>query len=268
MKCLIACRFGSIVALTALAAACSGETNGSTSSGGTAGVGGASGGASGGSGGDPRCDAAFAPIDPTALIDDMEDGNGLVAVTAGRNGSWWVSTDGTATGSVTPPADAAPIPERILGGRCQSSHAIRVTGQGFTNWGAVLSAGMGYSATEAKSVPIDASAFTGVMFWARVGEQNGSAIRFQIQDNQTRPEGELCASSSSGSTDGCYNGFGTAVVPINTEWNLYKMRFAAMTQRDFGYRADQLNAAAIYDIEWNLDANAVFDLWIDDVWFF
>lgn len=241
--------------------ACSGES----SEGSTAGMGGTGGGGSGtGGSSNTDCLSSFAPVDPTALVDNMEDGNSWVVTTAARNGSWWVVSDGTTTGTIQPPSDAAPLPERVPGGHCGSSYAMHVTGQGFTNWGALISAGFRYTS---QAEPIDASAFKGVMFWARTGDTNSSAVRVQLQDSSTRPEGGKC-NPTDGTLDACYDGFGTQLVPLDTEWRLYKLDFSRMTQRDFGYRADALNTAELYDIEWGVDASSIFDLWVDDVWFY
>src|SRR5262245_14486654 len=85
--------------------ACSGESDtGSDDDDGSAGEssGGSTGsGGSGGTGGvAPECETEFAPTNPAAFIDDMEDGDPLIAAVAGRNGSWWITGDGTAEGSV------------------------------------------------------------------------------------------------------------------------------------------------------------------------
>jgi len=246
----------------ALLGGCSGNTSGDNT-GGTGGVGGASGGSGGGLS-QAICEmaGAFVPVDPTALLDDLEDGNGLIAPVATRNGSWWISTD-MSGGTTTPIADAAPSPEKILGGRCGSKMAMRVTGQGFTNWGAVMSVGMAYSS---HPDPVDLSSFKGLRLWARVGEQNTSAIRVQFQDSHTEPNGGECIDID-GDPEACYNGFGTAL-PVTTQWQLFELNFSRMSQRDFGHRADALDTAHIYDVEFNLEPNAVFDLWVDDLWFF
>jgi hypothetical protein len=251
--------FALLLALPLGVCACSGESTPAA----TGGTGGGAGTAGNGAGGS-QCFDALAPVDPTALIDDMEDGNALVVATANRNGSWWVVSDGTATGTVQPPSDAAPSPERVPGGHCGSNFAMRVTGQGFTNWGALISAGFRYT-SQAES--IDASAFRGVMFWARTGDTHSSGVRVQFQDSSTRPEGGKC-DPQDGSAEACYDGFGTALAPLGTDWRLYKLDFSRMTQRDFGYRAEALDTAHLYDIEWGVEASSIFDLWVDDVWFY
>ena len=187
------------VALAFASLACSGKSDtdgdegdddsgGSSGTGGSA-TGGSSGAATGGTGGMPAyCDASFMPTDPTAILDDMEDGDPLARPVGDRNGSWWISSDGTA-GTIEPPADAAPTPETIPGKRCDSTNAIRMTGQGFTEWGAVVSLSFRYTT---QNETIDASTFTGVMFWARTGETHNSPVRVQFQDVNTRPEGGVC----------------------------------------------------------------------------
>ena len=264
----------SIVAASALFG-CSGnsdtDSDNEDETGGTSGTGGSAGSGTSGSGGmsgsgvvAPECELDVGPIDPTALIDDLEDGNPVIPMVGGRSGSWWISTDMTDGATVTPPGEAAPNPERILGKRCESEFGMRMTGQGFTNWGAVLSAGFKY---EDGLKTIDASAFRGVMFWARVGETHNSPVRVQFQDSNTQPEGGMC-NPEPGSADECYNGWGVEVIPISTQWRLYKLDFSRMTQRDFGYRADAIDTTALYGMEWNVQPNTVFDLWIDDVWFY
>jgi hypothetical protein len=212
---------------------------------------------------DPTCEAPGI-VDPTLLIDDFEDGDGLVAVVGTRNGSWWLSTDGTA-GTVNHAADASPPAERIFGGRCGSDYGVRVTGSGFSSWGAVLSAGFRY-AEQAES--IDASAFRGLSFYARVGSDNDSVIRMQLQDASTYPEGGNC-NTESGSPDECYNGFGTELVGLDTTWQKYTFDFATLTQREgWGFRADAVDPATLFALDFNLDPDRTFDLWIDDVWFY
>lgn len=210
-----------------------------------------------------ECEMDQGPVDPTALIDDMEDGNGALPQISTRNGSWWISTD-TSGGMIDPPADASPPAERILGGRCDSEYAMRVTGSGFTEWGAVLTAGFRYT-TEVES--IDASAYRGVRFWARIGADHTSPVRVQFQDSHTEPNGGKCNAESTGS-DQCYDGFGTELPTISTEWQQFEIDFSTLGQRGFGFAGDAIDTANLYTVEWNLETNSTYNLWIDDVWFF
>jgi len=213
---------------------------------------------------DESCSEEFnGPVDPSALIDDMEDGNGQITLVGPRNGGWWITTDGTG-GIVTPEPDMQPPAERILGKRCDSEFGMHITGSDFSDWGAVLSMGFRY---DAKEEPVDISEFDGVMFWARVGETHSSNVRIQFQDSTTHAEGGLC-NPESGSDDECWDGWGTEVAPLTTEWQLYKIRFSTLAQRDYGLQGESFDLENVYNIDFNLDPNAVFDLWLDDFWFF
>jgi hypothetical protein len=207
------------------------------------------------------------PDDPNALVDDLEDGDGEVADVGGRVASWWVVSDETAGGTITPAANAAPAPELLSQERCGSTYAMRLTGEGFTAWGATLVAGMNYDGASQSIQPVDLSGYRGLMFWARVGELHNSTVRVQFQDSNTEALGGVCNPEPS-SPDECYNGWGTQILPLDTEWRLYRIPFRNLGQRDFGYRAQSFVTSAVYNIEWNLDPNAVFDLWIDDLWFY
>jgi len=202
-------------------------------------------------------------VDPTLLIDDMEDADATIAPVGGRNGAWWLATDMTG-GSTTPAGDQETPPERIAGGRCGSKYAIRITGEGFTEWGAALVLDFRF---DSGPLPIDASAYRGVMFWARVGETNTSPLRAQFQDANTYAEGGVCNPDPE-AADGCFNGWGSAVVPIDTEWHLYKLEFSRMAQRDFGLRTDALDLSNLYAIEFGVIQDTVFDFSIDDIWFY
>lgn len=203
-------------------------------------------------------------VDPLLVIDDLEDGDARIAEIDDRNGSWWLATDMT-DGTITPPGDQEAPPERIAGGRCGSKHAMRITGEGFTDWGAALVLSFRFDGDAV--APIDASAYRGVMLWARVGESNASSVRVQFMDRNTYPEGGVCNPDPDAS-DGCFNGFGSALLPVSEEWRLYKLEFSRMGQRDFGLRTDALDTSALYAIEIGVVQETVFDFWIDDLWFY
>jgi hypothetical protein len=73
------------------------------------------------------------------LIDDMEDGDGLICPTSGREGWWSASGDGTVSGELNPRSDGPFEPTLIEeGARGTSRYAVRLRGSGFTAWGAGL----------------------------------------------------------------------------------------------------------------------------------
>jgi endoglucanase len=206
-----------------------------------------------------------APIDPTVLIDDLEDRDGFIAPTGGRNGGWSVYSDGTG-GTLEPPASSNPAPARIIGGRCGSEYAMRVTGQGFTDWGAGFNIGFRYENDDLGG--FDASRYRGVRFWARIGESNTSAIRVQFQDGSTYPAGGVCDPVDLIGPAACYNGHGTGLVPLGTDWQKYEIAFDRLSQRGLFGSPSAFDKSRLYDLEWLIQPNSVFDLWIDDVWFY
>ena len=237
-------------------------TGGSAAASGTSNGTGLSAGGSGGIG-NPACESESGPLDPTAWIDDFEDNDSQLEPVSDRNGLWWLTTD-MSGGTIAPPGDQSPSPERILGGRCSSRYAMRFKGQGFSGWGVMLGAYLRYTTDLAS---IDASSFRGATFWARAGETNASPVRVQFQDANTFPQGGLC-NPAPGSADACYNGFGTTVSPFGTEWQQYKLEFDRMTQRAFGLRRDALDPSTLYAVEFVVEPNTVFDVWVDDLAFF
>ena len=56
--------------------------------------------------------------------------------------------------------------------------------------------------------------------------------------------------------------------PIDTNWRLYKLDFSRMAQQGFGHQADALDTTALYGMEWTVMQGSVFDLWLDDLWFY
>ena len=218
--------------------------------------------AAGGSERSPQCESSQDPIDPTALIDNLEDNDAQLVATGQRNGLWWLSTDLSA-GNITPPGDQALQPARILGGRCSSKYAMHVAGDGFSNWGAMMIVNFRY---DGKLEPIDASNFHAMRFWARAGQANQSQVRVQFQDGNTSPEGGVC-NPTAGSADACYNGFGVSLTSLDTEWRAYRVEFDRMSQRAFGLRRDALDTTTLYSIDFVVPPNALFDVWVDDLWF-
>jgi hypothetical protein len=213
-----------------------------------------------------HCEPEFSgPIDPTELIDDLEDRDGFIAQTGGRNGGWSVYSDNTG-GTLEPAAGSNRAPARIVGGRCGSAYAMRVTGQGFTDWGAGVNIGFRYENDDLAA--FDASRYSGIRFWARVGETNTSAIRVQLQDLSTYPVGGVCDPNDLLGASACYNGHGTGLVPLATEWRLYEIVFDRLSQRDLFGSPSVFDKGQVYAIEWLLEPGSVFEIWIDDVWFY
>jgi hypothetical protein len=240
------------------------------------GAGGGSPGSAGAGGGATHpttaCPDSGGPVDPTALIDDMEAGGAAILMEAGRNGTWWAGGDAVSPGaSINPNGEAASelIPN---GGRCGSLHAKHVTGQGFTSWAVIsitlrdgLVDGGVYSA-----LPYDAHIRTGLTFWARIGTTSANQVRFAVSDKYTRPEGGICDANSPTGSTACYDTAGVDLTQLGTTWTQYRIPFAGLGQRNFGLAEPQMgpDTSALYTIDFNFYPNEIFDLWIDDISFY
>lgn len=203
-------------------------------------------------------------IDPTAVIDDLEDQNASILPVSGRSGGWWTAGDETPGATIVPALGDPALPELIPGERCGSRFAMRVTGQGFNDWGAMLGLSLVYES--AGMAPYDASSREGVTFWARIGDTSTNQVRFAVTDVNSEPAGGLC--DPEGGTNGCFDTFGVVMSSLDTSWKLYKIPFSGLTQRDFGRPAEAVEKTAIYFFSFNFEPNAIFDLWVDDISFY
>ena len=231
------------------------------------GAGGAGAGGAGGAGGQAAAAVGgCSDPDPGVVdyLDDMEDGNAMILGRDGRIGYWYTYHDPTA-GTLNPDMGVDPVMEPIVGGRCgASAKAMRVTGSGFNDWGAGFAFSLKYMA--GKEQPYDATRFSGITFWARIGETSTSQIQLGIGDQWSRPDGGHCTIEAGPMT--CYDTFGT-LMTFTTTWQRYTVRFAQMQQRSFGLPRAALDTTALMTVEFGIPPGApVFDIWIDDVAFF
>jgi hypothetical protein len=205
---------------------------------------GAAGGASGGGGTGGAagatalsCGDGGGPVDPTALIDDMEATDPQIA---------------------------------MIGGRCGSLHAMHVTGQGFTSW-AELTASLRYGAVDGGTpglLPYDAHTRTGITFWARIGDTSAAQVRLAVSDKYSRPEGGVCDVNAATGPTACYDTFGVDLTPIGTTWTQYQIPFAGLGQRNFGLQEPSVDTSAVYSIDFNFYPGETFSLWVDDIAFY
>jgi hypothetical protein len=214
------------------------------------------------------CGDPYAPIDPTAMLDDMEDGNFLILNIGGRNGAWWAGGDATPGGTIVPMGDAPP--ELIPGGRCGSKYAMRVTGQGFNDWGTVLSMSFAYGTEDGGAqglLPYDGHIRSGITFWARIGDTSTDQVRFAVADKYARPEAGICVvNGPPGMT--CYDTFGVQLTKLDATWRQYRIPFGGLTQRMFGVQAPTVDTTTLYDVEFTFGPGAIFDFWLDDISFY
>jgi hypothetical protein len=271
MRSLVSSLVLTLVCAMAVTSGCSSDAGVGAGGGSGGGGGGGSAGRAGGAGGSAtvNCDAISDPIDPTALVDDMEAPDFLIPVRAGRNGGgWWAGGDAESVGAdIKPNGEAAA--EAIPGGRCGSMYAMRVTGHGYTSW-AVLSVSMSYGSVDggaADLLPFDATGRHGITFWARIGDTSTDKVRIAFSDKYTRPQGGICVEGGS-IDDACYDLFTVDLTQLSTTWKPYRIPFNGLAQRNFGLKRPALDVSSIYTIEFAPAPSTTFDFWVDDINFY
>jgi endoglucanase len=199
---------------------------------------------------DKDCPADF-------VVDDAEDNNNQLLVQGGRNGYWYTYIDNTKKSTITPQAKTKFL--QTADGANGSKFAPRMNGQ-ISKEGDPLYAGVGFSLTDPKG-PYDATQYTGISFWAKVGPGSTKNVRLKVPDVNTDPQGKVCKE--------CFNDFG-ADLTLTEQWKKYTIPFAAMKQMD-GWgdpNPPTIDKSKLFGVQWQVnDRGATYDVWIDDVRF-
>jgi hypothetical protein len=185
-------------------------------------------------------------------IDRMEDGDGTIDEVAGRGGVWLSFND--ETGEQTP-SDKAETFEmvKLRPPRTGSRLAARSQGEGFVVWGA----GIGFELNNQQ--PYDLSRYAGLTFWARAGAAEPFVLRVSLPDRATAPRGGECA------IDQCNDHFG-ADVRLTNDFERYTFLWPELAQSGYGEpRPDELDAAAVYAVHFQVAQNQDFDFTVDDI---
>ena len=205
------------------------------------------------------------------MIDDFEDGDADICDSVGRRGVWLIIGDGTSDAVVEPPQGALVEPTLIPGGRGASRYAAHFSGSGFTNWGVKLHTELN-NQTGLAAQPYDVHTAGGISFWMR--------SNVSVYVNLTLPQttgtylGGDCVDM--GQQTNCFNHFKyrPPTPPDADTWVEYQIPFAALGQSTFGPPGDQSYGSATWTptqllaVEFQVDPNETFDVWIDDVSFF
>jgi endoglucanase len=190
------------------------------------------------------------------VIDDVEDNNNQVGKHGGRNGYWYTYVDAQGS-TITPPAKTKFL--QSPGGNKGSQYAAHMSGK-MSKDGDPLFAGMGFSFTDPKGA-YDATKYTGVSFFAKVGAGSTKTVRLKVPDVNTDPAGKVCTE--------CFNDFG-ADLTLTEQWKKYTISFAGMKQMD-GWGSPNppsIDKSKLYGMQWQVtDRGVPFDVWVDDVQF-
>jgi hypothetical protein len=238
-------RAGSGGTLTTGSGGGSGAGTGGTSGAGTGG-GNAAGGATGSGGAAPS----------TEMIDNLDDNDGRILVVSGRQGPWHSFND-TSSGNQVPPINGTFAPQS--GGANSTPYAVHTTGSGYQFGGVGFDLNNATATAEsAQSMAYNASAFTGITFWAK-GTGN---LRIEL------PQRSFVPTDRGGSCSGtCWNVYGSRAIQgqLTSSWKQFTIPFSSL-QREDGSSSPAFNPAELMGIAFKHEGST-FDFWIDEVQF-
>jgi hypothetical protein len=194
-------------------------------------------------------------------IDDLEDNDHVIAPIDGRTGYWYTFNDKTGTQTPAPESVSGSPFLPMAGGANGSSYAAATSGSGFKTWGA----GMGFTLNTqgTASCAFDASAYTGIRFWAR---GNGAAVRMKVTTPATTPttEGGTCVEGGPGLE--CSNAHGKDFTP--GAWQLIEVPFATLTQQEYWGQPAAFDKSKLLQVQFQIAQEITFDIAVDDLEFY
>ncbi|MEI9941512.1 MAG: hypothetical protein WDO69_30195 [Pseudomonadota bacterium] len=217
-----------------------------------------------------KCSADIV-VEPSAIIDDFEDGDFLLPANPalqGRVGNWYAYGDGTGVGT----EDIALI------NRGPSTNGLHAKGKDFTSWGSGVGVDVNNSgAGQATKSPYDASAYSGVTFWARA--EAALTVTVVLPDADTDAAGQTC--TTAGPPVGICDHHYFKSVQVTTIWQRFSVAFADLTLEPGGVPAPTAfkpgpDAApppagvpprGIVSVQFRVASGQDYDLYIDDVAF-
>jgi hypothetical protein len=230
--------------------------------------------AAGGSGGEAGAGAGGGEVVvPTdiELIDDMEDGDSAIDEAGGRVGYWYSFNDGT--GTQTPPVYTEDnpvgfIPEALTEPRGESTMAMHTFGSGFTAWGAGV--GFALNGPDGGLSAYDASAYTGIVFWAKLGDPGAAAtMKIAIPDKLSDPAGGICDESGEDTANPCFDDW-LSTTRLGTDWTPVVIPFEALSRGGEGAEptAETIDLTGLFAVEFGFSEGEDFDVYIDDIGFY
>jgi len=222
---------------------------------------------------------------PPPLITDVEVAEPGYAGTC-IHGAWTLEA---LNGVTVPVAVGQPdnttdvVPEAIAASfntkHVESRFAVHVSGHGQQNTAtasafAQLTASLN-SLSKTDIGTVDASAYTGIRFFARLAS-GPSGARLTVGTLYTDPVGGQCIPGGTNKS-GCFDNPGAQLAISGTTWMEYKVAFDTLTQIGFGLPSPtgvNFPKQAITHIKWDIGiptddtATEAWDLWVDDLTFY
>jgi len=190
----------------------------------------------------------------TALIDNVEDGNDVIAGNDYRHGYWYSDHDAAdTTGNVIDPVGVAD-------GANGTAKSIHITGKSTSAAEYAPSIGLSFDAKGDLNCPYDASAYTGVSFYVRATTITTFDLVVPTEATSDKTEGGTC-------TTDCDGHYFKGSIPVSSSWKKVTVLWSELAQpADWGSQVD-FNAKRIAGLSWVTPLNSSFDLLVDEVEF-
>lgn len=217
-------------------------------------------GAGAGGGGTQMPEMPEMPDPDAAMLEDFEDGDGVILPKESRLGQWYSYNDGV--GTMVPAVGEALVPE--AGGADGTGFALHTSGSGFSDWGAGIAADLNNTTAEPWSATrqaYDLSAYGGISFWAK----GTGTVRFKIPTLSTVSADEQGSCAPAGDVP-CGDDFGVDLT-LAADWQRHDIAFASLSQQDWGVAATFDPAEALGIRFQHTDTASGFDFWIDEIEF-
>lgn len=192
------------------------------------------------------------------LLDDLDDGDVGLPISAGRVGGWFVVGDDG--GGTLIPEPSMPLEPDSPG--FDTPYAMHMSGGGFEVWGATLGLALLAPFADRPPCPYDVSPHAGVRFMLK-GMSSDAIVRFQMPTVATHPTelGGTCMLAQ-----GCSDHYGIDLM-VPSQWTEVEIDFADLSQVGWG-EPFPLDLREVLNMEFRVRENTTFDIWIDDLRFY
>jgi len=191
-------------------------------------------------------------IPPAAVIDDFEDGDFSLPTNPareGRAGNWYTANDGSGIATL----DVLAIKRGA-----SSVNGLHARGKDFKIWGSGFAVDLNNpGGNESGKATFDASAYSGITFWARA--ETPTMLIVALPNADTDEAGKICSV--------CSHHYGRQQ-QLTTTWQRFTVPFAELSLEVGGVPAPKaFDSSGLVSVFFRFAQGASYDVQIDDVAF-
>jgi len=171
-----------------------------------------------------------------ASIDDLEDKDNALLKVGGRTGFWYTYLDTLGSTIIPAPDKTKTMPIKATGTDCHGGMGCMLvtgmTGMQDDEAGKYPYAGIGFDFSNAmKPCPYNASAYTGIKFWAKGDAQ--IRLKINVASTTSADGGGTCTPMAGPPKVDCNDGHGVDLI-LTPTWTEQKVAFADLLQAGWG----------------------------------